>query len=150
MISSLGLIEVVGLVGAIEAADTAVKAANVRVIDYELTKGGGMVTVKIEGEVSAVKAAVDAAVMAAERLTTVVSQLVIARPSEEVAKMVEVEELVPEEETAPVVEEKAPEVIEKVEEKPVEQEQREQEEQEQQLKKLRRNKNGKRIRINRN
>lgn len=114
MISSLGLIEVVGLVGAIEAADTAVKAANVRVIDYELTKGGGMVTVKIEGEVSAVKAAVDAAVMAAERLTTVVSQLVIARPSEEVAKMVEVEELVPEEE-------KAPEVIEKVEEvKPVE------------------------------
>lgn len=124
MISSLGLIEVVGLVGAIEAADTAVKAANVRVIDYELTKGGGMVTVKIEGEVSAVKAAVDAAVMAAERLTTVVSQLVIARPSEEVAKMVEVEELVPEEETAPVVEEKAPEVIEKVEEveevKPVE------------------------------
>ena len=120
MISSLGLIEVVGLVGAIEAADTAVKAANVRVIDYELTKGGGMVTVKIEGEVSAVKAAVDAAVMAAERLTTVVSQLVIARPSEEVAKMVEVEELVPEEETAPVVEEKAPEVIEKAEEKPVE------------------------------
>lgn len=120
MISSLGLIEVVGLVGAIEAADTAVKAANVRVIDYELTKGGGMVTVKIEGEVSAVKAAVDAAVMAAERLTTVVSHLVIARPSEEVAKMVEVEELVPEEETAPVVEEKAPEVIEKVEEKPVE------------------------------
>lgn len=116
MISSLGLIEVVGLVGAIEAADTAVKAANVRVIDYELTKGGGMVTVKIEGEVSAVKAAVDAAVMAAERLTTVVSQLVIARPSEEVAKMVEVEELVPEEETAPVVEEKAPEVIEKAEE----------------------------------
>lgn len=120
MISSLGLIEVVGLVGAIEAADTAVKAANVRVIDYELTKGGGMVTVKIEGEVSAVKAAVDAAVMAAERLTTVVSHLVIARPSEEVAKMVEVEELVPEEKTAPVVEEKAPEVIEKVEEKPVE------------------------------
>lgn len=120
MISSLGLIEVVGLVGAIEAADTAVKAANVRVIDYELTKGGGMVTVKIEGEVSAVKAAVDAAVMAAERLTTVVSHLVIARPSEEVAKMVEVEELVPEEEAAPVVEEKAPEVIEKVEEKPVE------------------------------
>ena len=120
MISSLGLIEVVGLVGAIEAADTAVKAANVRVIDYELTKGGGMVTVKIEGEVSAVTAALDAAVMAAERLTTVVSQLVIARPSEEVAKMVEVEELVPEEETAPVVEEKVPEVIEKAEEKPVE------------------------------
>lgn len=115
MISSLGLIEVVGLVGAIEAADTAVKAANVRVIDYELTKGGGMVTVKIEGEVSAVTAALDAAVMAAERLTTVVSKLVIARPSEEVARMVEVEELVPEEEPV-LTEEKAPEPVEKVEE----------------------------------
>ncbi|MEJ6466275.1 BMC domain-containing protein [Fusobacterium ulcerans] len=89
MISSLGLIEVVGLVGAVEAGDTAVKAANVRLLGYELTKGGGMVTVKIEGEVSAVKAAVDAAVMAAEKLTTVVSHLVIARPSEEVAKMIE-------------------------------------------------------------
>lgn len=115
MISSLGLIEVVGLVGAIEAADTAVKAANVRVIDYELTKGGGMVTVKIEGEVSAVTAALDAAVMAAERLTTVVSKLVIARPSEEVARMVEVEELVQEEEPV-LTEEKAPEPVEKVEE----------------------------------
>lgn len=52
-----------------------------------------MVTVKIEGEVSAVKAAVDAAVMAAEKLTTVVSHLVIARPSEEVAKMVEISEV---------------------------------------------------------
>ena len=89
MISSLGLIEVVGLVGAVEAGDTAVKAASVRLLGYELTKGGGMVTVKIEGEVSAVKAAVDAAVMAAGKLTTVVSHLVIARPSEEVAKMVE-------------------------------------------------------------
>ena len=89
MISSLGLIEVVGLVGAVEAGDTAVKAANVRLLGYELTKGGGMVTVKIEGEVSAVKAAIDAAVMAAEKLTTVVSHLVIARPSEEVAKMIE-------------------------------------------------------------
>ena len=48
MISSLGLIEVVGLVGAVEAGDTAVKAASVRLLGYELTKGGGLVTVKIE------------------------------------------------------------------------------------------------------
>ena len=92
MISSLGLIEVVGLVGAIEAGDTAVKAANVRLIGLELTKGGGMVTVKIEGEVSAVTAAVEAGAMAAEKLTTVVSKLVIARPSTEVGVMVEPKE----------------------------------------------------------
>lgn len=104
MISSLGLIEVVGLVGAIEAGDTAVKAANVRLIGLELTKGGGMVTVKIEGEVSAVKAAVEAGVMAAERLTTVVSKLVIARPSVEVGKMVEPTEETEEKVQEPVVE----------------------------------------------
>lgn len=116
MISSLGLIEVVGLVGAIEAGDTAVKAANVRLIGLELTKGGGMVTVKIEGEVSAVKAAVDAAVMAAEKLTTVVSKLVIARPSVEVGKMVEpIDET--EEKQVEIVEEK---VIENIEEQPQE------------------------------
>ena len=112
MINSLGLIEVVGLVGAIEAGDTAVKAANVRLIGLELTKGGGMVTVKIEGEVSAVKAAVDAAVMAAEKLTTVVSKLVIARPSVEVGKMVEPTEETEEKTTEVVVEES----VEKVEE----------------------------------
>ena len=42
MLEALGLIEVVGLVGAIEAADTASKAADVKVIGYELTKGSGM------------------------------------------------------------------------------------------------------------
>ena len=120
MISSLGLIEVVGLVGAIEAGDTAVKAANVRLIGLELTKGGGMVTVKIEGEVSAVKAAVDAAVMAAEKLTTVVSKLVIARPSVEVGKMVEPTEET-EEKTTEVVEEESVEKVEEVKEETQEQ-----------------------------
>ena len=51
MLEALGLIEVVGLVGAIEAADTASKAADVKVIGYELTKGSGMVLVKIIGGV---------------------------------------------------------------------------------------------------
>lgn len=115
MISSLGLIEVVGLVGAIEAADTAAKAANVKVLECELTKGGGMVTVKIEGEVSAVTAAVEAAVMAAERLTTVVSKLVIARPSEELAKMISVDELEEEKDEIEIKEkvekEEKPEVV---------------------------------------
>lgn len=85
--NSLGLIEVVGLVGAIEAADVAAKAANVKVLDYELTRGGGLVTVKIVGEVSAVKAAVDAAVNAARKLTQVISFIVISRPSEEIKKL---------------------------------------------------------------
>ena len=91
MLEALGLIEVVGLVGAIEAADTASKAADVKVIGYELTRGSGMVLVKIVGGVSAVKAAVDAASMAAERICQVVSKLVIARPSDELDKIINVE-----------------------------------------------------------
>ena len=92
MLEALGLIEVVGLVGAIEAADTASKAADIKVIGYELTKGSGMVLVKIVGGVSAVKAAVDAASMAAERVCQVVSKHVIARPSDELDKIINVEE----------------------------------------------------------
>ena len=91
MLEALGLIEVVGLVGAIEAADTASKAADIKVIGYELTKGSGMVLVKIVGGVSAVKAAVDAASMAAERVCQVVSKHVIARPSDELDKIIKVE-----------------------------------------------------------
>ena len=94
MLEALGLIEVVGLVGAIEAADTASKAADVKVIGYELTKGSGMVLVKIVGGVSAVKAAVDAASMAAERVCQVVSKHVIARPSDELDKIINVEKVI--------------------------------------------------------
>ena len=54
---SLGLIETVGMAAAVEAADAAMKSANVNLVGYELTKGGGMVTVKLEGEIGAINAA---------------------------------------------------------------------------------------------
>ena len=92
MLEALGLIEVVGLVGAIEAADTASKAADVKVIGYELTRGSGMVVVKIVGGVSAVKSAVEAASVAARKVTQIVSKHVIARPSDELDKIINVEE----------------------------------------------------------
>ncbi|WP_270465874.1 MULTISPECIES: BMC domain-containing protein [Fusobacterium] len=110
MLEALGLIEVVGLVGAIEVADTASKAADVKVIGYELTKGSGMVLVKIVGGVSAVKAAVDAASMAAERVCQVVSKLVIARPSDELDKIIKVEK----EKTDKKLEEKNEVIIEEI------------------------------------
>jgi microcompartment protein CcmL/EutN len=78
---SLGLIETIGMAAAVEAADAAVKSANVKLIGIELTKGFGMVTVKIAGDVGAVKAAVSSAKAAAERVNQVVSVKVIARPS---------------------------------------------------------------------
>ena len=107
---ALGMIETYGLIGAIEAADTASKAADVKVIGYELTKGSGMVLVKIVGGVSAVKAAVDAASMAAERICQVVSKLVIARPSDELDKIIKVEK----EKTDKKLEEKNEVIIEEI------------------------------------
>lgn len=91
MLEALGLIEVIGLVGAIEAADTASKAADVKVIGYEVTKGAGMVVVKMVGGVSAVKSAVDATVASVEKITRVVSKHVIARPSDELNKILKIE-----------------------------------------------------------
>lgn len=85
---ALGLIETVGLAAAVEAADVAVKSANVSLIGYELTKGGGMVMVKIEGDVGAVKAAVEAGVIAAEKVGRVFSKQIIPRVASGVEKMV--------------------------------------------------------------
>ncbi|MDK2784495.1 MAG: hypothetical protein PWQ41_166 [Bacillota bacterium] len=85
---ALGLIETVGLAAAVEGADAALKAASVRLLGYELTRGGGMVTVKIIGDVSAVQAAVTAGAMAASRVGKVVSKHVIPRPHEELAKLI--------------------------------------------------------------
>ena len=57
--NALGMIETKGLIGAIEAADAMVKAANVTLVGKELV-GGGLVTVMVRGDVGAVKAATDA------------------------------------------------------------------------------------------
>lgn len=85
--NALGLIEVVGMTAAIVAADTAVKSANVRLLGYENSKGGGMITVKFEGDVGAVKAALEAASTAASRVNRIVSKHLIPRPSDEIEKM---------------------------------------------------------------
>ena len=79
--NALGFIEAIGLTAAIEAADSAVKSANVRLLGYELARGDGMTTVKIEGDVGAVKSAVKAAEAAAAKVGRVVSTHVIPRPA---------------------------------------------------------------------
>jgi len=80
--SALGMIETKGLVGAIEAADAMVKAANVVLIGKEHV-GGGLVTVMVRGDVGAVKAATDAGAAAANRVGELISVHVIARPHDE-------------------------------------------------------------------
>jgi len=108
MQKSLGLIETQGLLGGVTAADAAVKSANVELIGYELTKGGGWTTVKIQGDVGAVKAAVDAAKIAAGKVCRVVSTKVIARPAQALDRLVWTEETVGREPPEPPVDPEPP------------------------------------------
>ena len=80
---ALGLVETKGLVGAIEAADAMVKAANVQLIGKEKI-GSGLVTVMVRGDVGAVKASVEAGATAAKRVGELYSVHVIPRPHEDV------------------------------------------------------------------
>ena len=83
---ALGMVETRGLVGAIEAADAMVKSANVALVGYEKI-GSGLVTVMVRGDVGAVKAAVDAGSVAAEKVGEIVSVHVIPRPHTDVEKI---------------------------------------------------------------
>ena len=79
MADALGMIEVRGFVGMVEAADAMVKAAKVELVGYEKT-GGGYVTAIVRGDVAAVKAATEAGQRAAERVGELVSVHIIPRP----------------------------------------------------------------------
>ena len=78
---ALGMVECIGLVAMIEAADAMVKSANVTLVGYERIDAG-LVTAIVRGEVGAVKAAVDAGAAAARRIGTVTAVHVIPRPHE--------------------------------------------------------------------
>lgn len=79
MADALGMIETRSFPAVVEAADAAVKAAKVELVSYEKT-GGGYCSVVVRGDVAAVKAACDAAQVAAGRVGEVVAVHVIARP----------------------------------------------------------------------
>ena len=81
--TALGMVETKGLVGAVEAADAMVKAANVHLVGKEKI-GGGYVTVLVRGDVGAVKAATEAGAAAAAKVGEVISVQVIPRPHAEV------------------------------------------------------------------
>jgi len=86
MEEALGMIETRGLIASIEAADSMVKAANVRLIG-KVQIGGGLVTVMIRGDVGAAKAAVDAGAIAAKKVGELISAYVIARPHNEIENL---------------------------------------------------------------
>lgn len=83
---ALGMIEVYGRIGAIEGLDSALKTANVSLVNM-VRVGGGFTSFFIEGDVGAVKAAIDAAETSAGRVGTVVSSHVIPRPDQSVRNL---------------------------------------------------------------
>ena len=80
---ALGMIELYGYLAAVEALDSALKAANVSSLGATKV-GGGLVTVMVRGDVGAVKAATDAGAAAAQRVGELLSVHVIPRPHAEV------------------------------------------------------------------
>ena len=109
--NSLGVIETRGLTAAIQAADAACKAANVEIIGYRKV-GSGLVSICFQGEISAVRTAVDHGVDVVSQKELVIGSLVIARPDPSViTKLLTVKG----KKKAPIVAEKVQEsAIEKV------------------------------------
>ena len=89
MRKAIGSIESKGLVAPMQAADTMVKAANVNIVDIDLV-GSALVAVIVSGEVAAVNAAVESAREVASQFGEIIATNVIARPHEEVEKMLDV------------------------------------------------------------
>ena len=80
---ALGIIETRGLIGLIEAADVALKTADVTIVGYEKIEGG-LVSVTLRGDVASIKAATDAGAAAANRVGELVAVHVIPAPHADV------------------------------------------------------------------
>ena len=89
---ALGLVETLGMVPAIEAADKMLKAADVELISYE-NVGSTLVTVMVKGDVGAVKAAVEAGAAAAQAIGKVTAKNVMPRPIRQVGDIVSVHDI---------------------------------------------------------
>jgi microcompartment protein CcmL/EutN len=89
---ALGLIETVGMVPAIEAADKMLKAANVELISYE-NVGSTLVTVMVKGDVAAVRASVEAGAEAAAAVGKLTAKNVMPRPIKAVGDIVSVHDV---------------------------------------------------------
>ena len=84
---ALGFIETRGFIGAVEAADSMLKAASVSLVGYRKT-GSGYLAVMVRGDVGAVKAAVEAGKTAASRVGEIISTSVIASPHADMDQMI--------------------------------------------------------------
>lgn len=94
MHDAVGIVEMFGYVAAMKAADAAAKAADVKIIAIDTNRPSNpkekvplIAAVKMQGTVSAVTAAVEAAAAEAERITGLIQKHIIARPTDDTQKM---------------------------------------------------------------
>ncbi len=122
MMNAIGMIETKGLLAAIEGADVMLKAADVTLLDKS-SATGGLITITVTGEVSAVQAAIEAATVSINRLNSnlLISKHVIARPSSSLEKVMSIMSSTPQNESAKDVEKEhlAAEATPVIEEVPV-------------------------------
>ena len=83
---ALGMVETRGMVPAVEAVDTMMKSANVEVLSVKEI-GGGLVSVYVQGDVGAVKQAVDAAAESVKKIGELVAVHMISRPNSETLEL---------------------------------------------------------------
>jgi microcompartment protein CcmL/EutN len=86
---ALGLVETVGMVPALEAADKMLKASNVELVSYE-NVGSTLVTIMVKGDVAAVKAAVEAGAEAAAAIGKLTAKNVMPRPIRDIGDIVSI------------------------------------------------------------
>ena len=95
MAKAVGMIEVFGLVAAFVAGDAGCKAANVTIEAFDRNKPANadslpvpvIIMVKFRGSVEDVKAAIDAAEEAANRISGVITKHIIANPAKDTEKL---------------------------------------------------------------
>ncbi len=121
---ALGLVETRGLVGAIEAADAMLKAANVRLLEKEQVKPA-LVTIKVIGETAAVRAAVDAGAAAAQRVGELISAHVIPRPADALHGLIYTKDTARREDFEQIMGITKPRIVEERKEKQLEEEEKE-------------------------
>lgn len=88
--NAVGIIEVSGMVAALEATDAMLKTADVSIITWEKKLGGRLVSIVITGDISSVKEAIEQGEATANRITKTVAKAFINNPHDEVIKIMKV------------------------------------------------------------
>ena len=83
---AIGILETKGLVSLLEASDAALKAADIKMTGWEKI-GSGLVTGFFTGDVAAIKAGLDAAAAAGNRVGQILATKVIPRPHDDLSKL---------------------------------------------------------------